>query len=115
MIGHWDGRDNRDTLIVLCPEMSQLDPSYMAWDKFRDNVPGCPGLVPVPERARTAVPPCKKKFHPERDASNRPRSVAIRFFLGSRLSPGQGENKLHAVQYSIVIYCFFYGDVLSVQ
>ena len=73
MIGHWDGRDNRDTLIVLCPEMSQLDPSYMAWDKFRDNVPGCPGLVPVPAVARAGAnggASLQKMFQPERDASN---------------------------------------------
>jgi hypothetical protein len=42
MTGHWDSRDNRDTLIVLCPEMSQRDPSFMAWDnlgQMSQNVP----------------------------------------------------------------------------
>jgi hypothetical protein len=34
--GHWDGRDIRDTYIVLCPRMSQLDQSNMAWRDIGD-------------------------------------------------------------------------------
>ena len=49
--GHWDGRDIRDTLIVLCPRMSQLDPSNMAWRDIGDIWDIVPYLSHVPADA----------------------------------------------------------------
>ena len=43
--GHWDSRDNSGHFLVLCPRMSQHDPSYMAGDNLGQmsrNVPECP-------------------------------------------------------------------------
>jgi hypothetical protein len=57
LTGHWDSRDNRDTLIVLCPEMSQHDPSYYGVGQLWTNVPECPGLVPCPSMNLALIEP----------------------------------------------------------
>ena len=62
LTGHWDSRDNRDTLIVLCPEMSQRDPSYMAWDN----------LGQMSRMSRTC--PCPSRSYAER---NMPRPALV--------------------------------------